>query len=200
MSFSKLISALLHPIFIPFMVFCIIERSMSKNFFLALHETSFVYLVILFSTLVFPTISVFVAIKKKYITSLEIADHKQRHFILIPSLFFTLSGLILLENFTTNFPIIQNLYLGGVFVIFLSIIISRKWKISLHLLTIGSGVGAFFGIYFLYGELLFWLLVFIFLSGLLGYARLKEKAHTKPQVYIGFLVGCFVEYACVVYF
>jgi len=35
--------------------------------------------------------------------------------------------------------------------------------------------------------------LFILLSGLLGVARIKQKAHNYAQVYVGFLVGLSVE-------
>ena len=37
------------------------------------------------------------------------------------------------------------------------------------------------------------ILLGLLLSGILASARLKEKAHTKTQLYFGFFIGLFIE-------
>ena len=76
-------------------------------------------------------------------------------------------------------------------------IVSRYWKISLHMLGIGGVVGVLFSLNIWFGNLSNLLIIFILTSGLLGYARLKEKAHNATQVYLGFLIGFLIEFFCV---
>ena len=63
----------------------------------------------------------------------------------------------------------------------------------MHLLGIGGVVGVFIALQIMHGDFLYLLLLFILLSGLLGVARIKQKAHNYTQVYAGFLVGLSVE-------
>jgi hypothetical protein len=43
------------------------------------------------------------------------------------------------------------------------------------------------------GGVLYLLLIFIFFSGILGVARMTQKAHNHTQIYVGFLLGVSVE-------
>ena len=56
------------------------------------------------------------------------------------------------------------------------------------------------GLEIIYGNLQHLIIIFIFLSGVLAMARIKEKAHNYPQVYIGFLVGLSVELLIILLF
>ena len=88
--------------------------------------------------------------------------------------------------------------LGVVLIVVLSTIISKFWKISLHMLGIGGGTGVFLGLQYLFGSLLNIVIVFLLLSGLLGASRIKEKAHNHSQVYVGFLIGVFIEFFLII--
>jgi len=68
--------------------------------------------------------------------------------------------------------------------------INYFWKISLHMLGMGGLTGVFLGFALRIGIDIFPFLAFlIFLSGLVGYARLKVNSHNPPQVYVGYIVG-----------
>ena len=82
---------------------------------------------------------------------------------------------------------------GAILIIIFAAIISKFWKISLHLLAIGGVVGVFIALQLMEGGILYVLLIFILLSGILGVARIKQKAHNHTQVYVGFLLGMSVE-------
>ena len=45
----------------------------------------------------------------------------------------------------------------------------------------------------LYENIIFLSVVFFLLSGLIGYARLKEKSHSKNEIYVGFILGFLLE-------
>ena len=61
------------------------------------------------------------------------------------------------------------------------------------MIGIGGMTGALIGISLsLHVDLQALILLFVFLSGLAGYARLKLKAHTQTQIYSGFVCGLLV--------
>ena len=153
-----------------------------------------VYLIIGLFTIIFPIISTLFFIVKGTVSSLEMNDKKERSKPLFVGLVFMIFGFYLLNNVFIYSPQIKSIYLGALLIVILSIIISKKWKISLHLLGIGGAIGVFLYLQQIYGGMLQIVLLFIILSGVLAYARLKEGAHNPMQVYIGFLLGVITEY------
>jgi hypothetical protein len=92
------------------------------------------------------------------------------------------------EVFTYS-PAIKSIYLGAIYTLVMAMIITIKWKISLHMIGIGGAVGVFLALQFSYGELYNTLLMSIFFSGILGYSRFEQKAHNLKQIYSGFMLG-----------
>ena len=90
-------------------------------------------------------------------------------------------------------PLLKAELFGAILIILFAAIISKFWKISLHLLGIGGVVGVFIALQLIKGGVLHLLLIFILLSGILGVARIAQKAHNHTQVCVGFLLGMSVE-------
>ncbi len=79
---------------------------------------------------------------------------------------------------------------GTAFLVILVLVINLFWKISSHTTAIGALLGTIIGTsYFLEMYLINWILLITLISGLVGFARLKENAHSPLQVYAGFIVG-----------
>ena len=91
-------------------------------------------------------------------------------------------------------PIIIKLVLGAMLILFLAVIISNFWKISLHMLGIGGVFGAFLAFQYLFGGKLFLIITLLFCAGLVGFARVNENAHNLKQVYLGFIIGTCIEF------
>jgi hypothetical protein len=61
------------------------------------------------------------------------------------------------------------------------------------MLGIGGVLGVFISLQILYKNMNDLIVLFVFLSGVLAFARLNEKAHNHTQVYVGFLLGLIIE-------
>ena len=171
-----------------------ISLSLLPNIGFAITKSlSFMYLVLFFSTIVIPLISVFFLIKIKLVSSLEMSNYKERSlplFITTASMFL---GYSLLEGILVFSFLLRDIIIGAIIIVFASSIISKYWKISLHMLGFGGLVGVLFSLHFLYGKMINILIFSILISGILGVSRIKEQAHNNVQVYIGFIIGFFVE-------
>jgi hypothetical protein len=143
--------------------------------------------------MVLPLISIFWLMQKGKVSSLEISKHKERSLPLFKTVIWMSFGYYLLQNLLFYTPILKAELLGAILIILIAAIISKFWKISLHLLGIGGVVGVFIALQIMHGNFLYLLILFILLSGLLGVVRIKQKAHNYSQVYAGFLVGLTVE-------
>ena len=100
----------------------------------------------------------------------------------------------LLVTIQAHYLIIR-LFLGAMLILFIAIIISNFWKISLHMLGIGGLVGVFCALNFLLGGYISLIIILLFSAGLVGYSRINENAHNLNQIYCGFIIGFFIELA-----
>lgn len=193
MKLTQLISILLHPMFMPILALHLTLLVLPSLAFTLSQNLLLIYGILIFSTMVLPLISIFWLMQKGKVSSLEMSNHKERSLPLFKTVIWMSFGYYLLQNILFYAPILKAELLGAILIILLAAIISKFWKISLHLLGIGGVVGVFIALQIMHGDFLYLLLLFILLSGLLGVARIKQKAHNYAQVYAGFLVGLSVE-------
>ena len=193
MKLTQLISILLHPMFMPILALHLTLLVLPSLAFTLSQNLLLIYGILIFSTMVLPLISIFWLMQKGKVSSLEMSNHKERSLPLFKTVIWMSFGYYVLQNLLFYTPILKAELLGAILIILLAAIISKFWKISLHLLGIGGVVGVFIALQIMHGDFLYLLLLFILLSGLLGVARIKQKAHNYAQVYAGFLVGLSVE-------
>ena len=193
MKLSKLISIILHPIFMPLLALHLTLLVLPSLAFTLSQSLLLIYSILIFSTILLPLVSVFWLIQTGKVGSLEMNNHKERSWPLFKTAIWMSIGYYLLQRLLLYTPILKAELLGAILIVLLSAIISKFWKISLHLLAIGGLVGVFIALQIIYGNFLYLILLFIFLSGVLGFARIKQKAHNSAQIYVGFLLGLSVE-------
>ena len=193
MKLTQFISIILHPMFMPILALHLTLLVLPSLAFTLSQNLLLIYGILIFSTMVLPLISIFWLMQKGKVSSLEMSNHKERSLPLFKTVIWMSFGYYLLQNLLFYTPILKAELLGAILIILLAAIISKFWKISLHLLGIGGVVGVFIALQIMHGDFLYLLLLFILLSGLLGVARIKQKAHNYAQVYAGFLVGLSVE-------
>ena len=197
MRISKIISILLHPIFIPLITWEITLFFFPSVSFIISPYINFIRQIIILSTILLPGLLILVLLKTKKITSLEMANYKERPLPLLFSSLIIFLGYVFIHPFIIFSPILKGQFIGAVIIILIASLISIRWKISLHMLAIGGATGAITGISFLLAERGQLILFLIFISGILGTSRLNEKAHNHAQIYTGFLVGVIIEFTCV---
>ncbi len=197
---SKIISVVLHPIFIPILMLYLSLKLIPHIGFAIAHYLNFIYLILIFSTIILPLISVFFLIKTKLISSLEMDDYKERSVPILITAVWMSYGYYKLADVLALSPFLKAELLGAIIILITAAVISKYWKISLHMLGIGGGVGVLFGLNILFGGLLKAVSVFILLAGILGVIRLNQKAHNHSQVYAGFLIGFLIEASSILFF
>lgn len=92
------------------------------------------------------------------------------------------------------------LLIAPLLLMIIAAVITIFWKISVHMLGIGSLLGGILGVCYIKGiDPYFLFMVLFILAGLLGSARLTLKRHTAAQVYAGFLLGFTITFACILF-
>ena len=193
MQLSKLISIVLHPIFMPLVALHLSLVSLPSIAFLTSEDLNYIYGIVICCTIILPLLSIFFLIKKGRVNSLEMSHHKERSIPLFITVIWMFLGFYMLNHTLIYAPLLKAELFGAILIILFAGIISKFWKISLHLLAIGGVVGGFIALELIEGGVVHFILIFLLLSGILGVARIKQKAHTQTQVYVGFLLGLSVE-------
>ena len=194
MQFSKILSFVFHPVLMPtYAILLLLYFSKVFSQFMPIEQKTHLINLTLIFTLLLPLLGVFLLKKLKIVSSIYMENQKERKW---PLLIAISSYYLLFRMFEFLYihPIIIKLVLGAMLILFLAVIISNFWKISLHMLGIGGVFGAFLAFQYLFGGKLFLIILLLLCSGLVAYARINENAHTLKQVYLGFLVGACVEF------
>jgi len=192
MQFHKLISFVFHPIIIPItsslLYFILIPNHIPKG--VSYRVLGFIFII----TYIIPVVLLFILRKVKLIEDYHLVSIQERKF---PIVFFTILSF-LLGNLLLKIGVVNllaysffgsALALGIVYVLFYLNI-----KTSLHTLAIAGLIGLIIIISITYEFNLLLLLISLFiLIGIVATSRLQLKAHTLPEVVIGFFVGILTQ-------
>lgn len=201
MKFAQFISVLAHPLFMPSYAFSLLMYTNPYINMMISDSTKNVVIIILsLFTIVLPTLTAIILKQLRVIDSIYMKTTEERKWPFV----FTLAWYYMAFQLLAKLYIPQSfllLMLGAISAIGLSLIITLRWKVSIHMLGIGGLIGAIIGIshrfQFDHSNLIMLLLIF---AGLIGFARLKTHSHNYRQVYVGFLLGFLVEWISVLYF
>ena len=193
MRLSKVISIILHPIFMPLLAFYLSIKLIPSIGFAITNYLNYIYGVLVISSIILPLISLFILIKSGRVESIEMTNHYERSTPLFRTAFLIGLGYYLIENILIFSPILKSELLGAIIIMIVAALISKYWKISLHMLGIGGLFGILISLNILFGGMQQIMVLTLLLAGLLGISRINEKAHSYKQIYTGFLVGSSVE-------
>jgi membrane-associated phospholipid phosphatase len=191
MFLAKLLSRLLHPIFIPTITLSIISIKF-VNIIILSNQLDIIIIGVMIFTLLFPLLSILYLLYTNRIKSLQIEDRKERILPFTITIIWMLIGYYFLANILDYAPIIKTIYLGMIATLFTTLLITKYWKISLHMSAIGGCFGVFLAIQSIFGGVINYVILILMLSGLLGYSRAILKAHNMQQIYCGFCLGVFM--------
>jgi membrane-associated phospholipid phosphatase len=186
---AAFLSYLLHPLLAAFAGILVLTHSGTYIADLSSDIKNLIYLIIVTLTLVLPVCLIPFYMYFKIVRNLEISERHER---LIP-LYITLVAYVTAYFLIRRLPVSQ-LYSRFLFSACLSVlivlIISNFWKISVHMTGLGGLTGLVLALSIKLGaDMVMYLLIFLILSGVAGYARLRLNAHSGLQVLVGYLTG-----------
>lgn len=190
-SFAKVIAHLFHPIFAPIIsIYLLFQLPTYINY--KYTDGYFIYVyVLLFLNLVLAPLLITVFLKRKnYIQSLEMHDVSERSIpYLVGSIFYIFTYFLLLN---IQFPLLYLMVFqwATITVILLFALSLFKQKISAHMAAWGGICGMLIAVaWVLKMDTTNWLIVFVLISGLVGFSRLKLNAHSIKEIAGGFAIG-----------
>lgn len=193
---ARIVSTVLHPLVMPLVTLVLL---FAFDPYLRTMPGVFVYLllVVVVNT-VAPAISLFVLYRKGVLSDMEIAKRSERTLpFLIVLAYFILTYVLLVTGDTMYIPSIYlSTWMGLIVSIALAIVITKRFKISMHMLGQGGALGALMAVQNIHFESHFELnVVLLLLAGTLGWARIRLGVHRHIEVYTGYLLGfsvCFI--------
>jgi len=198
MSLEKIVSILFHPVFVPTITVFLVVKIYS-NIIILENQAGIILIGTCVFSLILPLLSVFILLLTKKIDSLEMPKKEERFLPILFASIWMILGFYFMKEIFSYAPIMKSIYLGAIYVMLISLLITKKWKISLHMLAIGGATGVFIMLEFLFGQNLMLLLITILISGILGFSRLSLKAHSLNQIYAGFILGNIIMGLSILY-
>ena len=210
--FSKVISVVFQPLFLPIYAFLLYVTIDHHSTFLIRSEQAslqfnYILSIQILLAVIIPIGSLYVMYRSSIITSMSIPDRKERIPIFIITLFYYLLTYYFLRKIhIANLELLgafMSFLTGGIILTGLSLVITFFWKISIHAIGISGLAGAFLG----FSELLFPIqneeqltiinTLLLVLAGVVCSARLHLKAHSFLQIIGGITLGFVAEYIVV---
>ncbi len=188
---AQSISIIFHPLFIPIYL-VIFLFSLPVMPILRLNPI-FEYILIGLITLnniILPIASFYILKKQGKIDSFQMKTANERQTPYIFLFFFYAVTAVMLWRTNYLDPIILLIPITAASTVLSIIPLNRHFKISAHLASAGSAIAFLLLMHFyLFINLLFPIIIAIFLAGIIGSSRLYLRAHTNEEVYYGFFVG-----------
>jgi hypothetical protein len=190
---AKIISVLCHPLLFPsyFLVF-IFNLNNYISYIIPTDAKFMIFSLAFVMTFIFPIIFILILKQKGIIQSLLMESREERVYPFVVTGIFNFSAFYMIRQI--QIPEIYYLFfLGSAALILVCLTINFYTKISVHLAGAGGLTGALMGISIkLNIDLVIPIVSVFILSGLIGFARLKLKAHQPFQIYLGFICGIIV--------
>jgi len=189
---SQIVSVLFHPLIIPTLGCFVVFNS---GFYLGLLPQKVmqaVYIVVFVLTFLLPSLIIPALYLQKYITSFSIENRKER--ILPLAVVAIMYGLSYYFMQRSGFPpILLKFIMASLISIVVSMLVTLKWKISLHTMGLGGLTGLILYLSIAYSlHLHSFIIVVILISGITATSRMIAGDHTPAQVYTGFVGGTII--------
>lgn len=194
-SFAKVIAHLFHPIYAPLVsIYLLFQLPIYINY--KYTDGYFIYVYVLFFlNLILAPLLISIYLKRKnYIQSLEMQDVSERTLpYLVSSIFYTLTYFLLLN---IQFPVFYLMIFqwATITVLMLFVLSLFKQKISAHMAAWGGICGMLIAVsWVLKIDTTNLLILFVLISGIVGFSRLKLSTHSAVEVAGGFVLGLGIQ-------
>ena len=191
MRFSKFISYVFHPVFIPLIILFILfnftpilVNSNSNNICV-----KSVYILFILVYTILPVLTSVVLFKLKLIRSFEMHDNKDRIVPLMTNTIYMILGGIMSSSCLNILPFVKLIFLSYFLITICALVISFFWKISLHMLAAGNMLAVFVSSNFLIEPNLVLVFISLIFALIIAFSRYNEGAHNIPQLILGMAIG-----------
>jgi membrane-associated phospholipid phosphatase len=190
---AKIVSALFHPVLLPTLGFLLIFASGFYDSMITIEAKQFIVLVIFFSTATLPMLAIAILALNSKFNFLMPGSRDRIIPLLFASVFYYI-GFILLSRIHF-IPMFKLFMIASVLLIVALLLISFKWNISIHAAAAGAVTATLFALSFRTGmNPVIAIMAAVFVSGLVGTARLVLNKNNLLQLAAGYVLGFIILY------
>ncbi len=196
---AHVLSLLLHPVWMPTLALVLAFRIDPHLTFTISTEGQRVVLGMVFvMTALFPIASLLMLWRSGLVSELAMPVRSERIMPYLLTLVYFGMAYYLLRR-TPNSSATLSLFTGICLALAANLLLTLRWKVSLHMTGIGGLIGMVLGLMVVHGVRTPWLPVLLLLAGALGTARLLVTDHTPAQVYLGAVIGMAATFGCILF-
>ena len=192
MRFNKLISYLFHPILSPIIATLVYLIILPRHTSQRLNIT--IIIMVFIGTYLLPIFFMIFLKKSNAIETFHLENVIERKMPILLMVMVSYLLATIIKNASSTMELALFFYGMTVGLIIAYLLIYKNFKISLHMLGIGGLLGFFIFVSYHYELNLILLISFLFIiAGFIAISRIKIKAHTLREIYLGFLIGLVSE-------
>lgn len=185
---ARVISALFTPFTIPFVAFLILFIFSYLRIMPLAYKLTVLGLVYV-STIMLPTLGIYLFQRLNKLTPTEMAERKRRYVPFLLTIASYVACFVLMRRLHIPWYM-TGIILAALLMMIISVVVNHWWKLSEHTEGTGAVVGGLVAFSALFGyNPVWWLCVFILVAGIVGTARIILGHHTVGEVLGGFAVG-----------
>ncbi len=192
---AKLVSYVLHPLFVPTYIFMLLMYEVPYEFSgITVWQLKMRLFGLFWLTAFFPAFAVFLLWRLKFSESIYLRTQKERIIPFVITMFFYWWMYYLSRNFTDQ-PAVLKFFFMGIFVASsIGLVCNNFYKISLHGMGMGGALAAVILFAFYYPVSMGVPIAAVtLLTGIVCTSRFIVSDHTVKEVYMGVLVGAVCQ-------
>jgi hypothetical protein len=188
---AKLVSYLVHPIFIPTYFFIYLMWQFPYGFAgITEWQLQMRLFGVFWLTAFFPSFAVFLLWRLKFSDSIYLRTQKERIVPYIITMFFYWWMYYLSRNFTDQPDVLKFFFMGIFIATVFGLILNNYFKISMHAMGVGGAVAAIILTSFFYETANgIPISIAILIAAIVCTARIIVSDHSLKEIYVGLLVG-----------
>jgi len=192
---ARLISWILHPLFIPTYIFLLLVYRFPYEFMgITTHDLYIRMFSVFWTTCFFPAFSVFLLWRLQLSKNIFLRTQQERIIPYVITMFFYWWMYYLSRNFTDQPAVLKFFYFGIFISTSLGLIMNNFMKVSLHGIAMGGAMTAvvLFSVFY-HAPLGMEIIAAVLLTGLVCTSRLLISDHTEAEVYGGVIAGAVCQ-------
>jgi hypothetical protein len=192
---AKLVSYILHPIFIPTYFFIYLMWQFPYAFAgITEWQLKMRLFGVFWLTAFFPSFAVFLLWRLKFSESIFLRTQKERIVPYIITMFFYWWMYYLSRNFTDQPEVLKFFFMGIFIATVFGLILNNYFKISMHAMGVGGAAAAIILTSFFYETANgIPISITLVLTAIVCTARMMVSDHSTKEIYIGLLVGILCQ-------
>lgn len=196
---AQVLSVVLHPVWMPTAaLFLAFHIDPHLTFTFSAAGKRVILFMIFIMTALFPVASMLMLWRSGLVSRLSMPLRKERIMPYLLTLVYFGMAYYLLRR-TPNSTTTLSLFTGMVAALAMALLLTLRWKVSLHMVGIGGIIGMVLGLMVVHGARAGFLPLLFVVAGALGSARLLVGDHSPAQVYAGAAIGLAAPFLCILF-